>query len=94
MSRKWFAVGISGGLFLLWIGILTYGFSLRLPFFLDDMVHFRWLEWNGISGIWSSARLLGYYRPLPFTIWKMIFAYNRGGTTQSYRTLSMLPCTC
>ena len=79
MSRKWFAVGISGGLFLLWIGILTYGFSLRLPFFLDDMVHFRWLEWNGISGIWSSARLLGYYRPLPFTIWKMIFAYNRGG---------------
>lgn len=93
MSRKWFAAGISGGSFVLWIGILTYGFSLRLPFFLDDMVHFRWLEWHGIPEIWSSSRLLGYYRPLPFTVWK-ILSFIGGGTTRLRCTPSISPSTC
>ncbi len=54
------------------VGVLAYGFSLRLPFFLDDAVHFRWLEWQSLAGMWSSARLIGYYRPLPFTLWKVL----------------------
>lgn len=70
-KKKW-AAGIAGALFLLCVGAFTYGFSLRLPFFLDDMVHFRWLEWHSIREIWSSSRLLGYYRPLPFTLWKIL----------------------
>jgi hypothetical protein len=59
-------------LLLAFVGTWVYGFSLRLPFFLDDMVHFRWLQWRGLATIWSSARFLGYYRPLPFTIWKVL----------------------
>lgn len=54
------------------VGFLAYGFSLGLPFFLDDAVHFRWLEWQTLASMWSSARLIGYYRPLPFTVWKAL----------------------
>ena len=61
---------------LLAIGILTYGFSLRLPLFLDDMPHFRWLQWQTLTGILRSSRglgHLGYYRPLPFLLWKALW---------------------
>ncbi|HHX63373.1 MAG TPA: hypothetical protein GX702_00620, partial [Chloroflexi bacterium] len=57
---------------LLLIGALTYGFVLRLPFFSDDMPHYRWLEGQNMASIWSSARGMGYYRPLPFTLWRVL----------------------
>jgi hypothetical protein len=63
---------------LVLLGWLAYGFSLRLPFFADDMVHFRWLAWHDFGGIWSSARLLGYYRPVVFTVWKVLWLLQGG----------------
>jgi hypothetical protein len=55
---------------LILIGALTYGFSLRLPFFADDLSHYPWLEGRGVATIWRSARDLGYYRPLLLTVWQ------------------------
>ncbi len=61
-------------LIFLTVGGLAYGFSLRLPFFLDDMAHFRWLQGQSWSDILTSARKIGYYRPLPFLLWKTLWS--------------------
>ncbi len=76
MTRSWtsklsHALALSS---ILAVGLLTYGFTLRLPLFLDDMVHFRWLQWQTVDGILWSSRGLGYYRPLPFLIWKLLWS--------------------
>lgn len=54
-----------------WVLIL-YGDSPSLPLFFDDTIHFRWLDWHSFSGIWRTAEALGYYRPVIFTIWKIM----------------------
>jgi hypothetical protein len=58
---------------LLFAGIATYGFAIGLPLFGDDLVHFRWLQRHDLQGIWSTSRQLGYYRPIPFTVWKALW---------------------
>lgn len=75
---KRFALSCVGLLSLFLVGMVAYGFVLWLPFFSDDMVHFRWLEWHNLLRIWGKAYSLGYYRPLPFTIWKILY-YIQGG---------------
>lgn len=73
MTRVRPRIAVGGGLLLLTlIGLWAYGFSLQLPFFLDDIEHFRWLEWHSLPSVWRSARPFGYYRPLPFTLWKLL----------------------
>ncbi len=59
---------------LLLVGAITYGFVLRLPFFSDDLIMLRWLDWHTLPGIWSTSRGIGYFRPLPFSIWKVLAA--------------------
>jgi len=44
MPRRRFYIAPLIALSLATIGGLTYGFSLRLPLFSDDIPHFRWLE--------------------------------------------------
>lgn len=61
-------------LVLLAVGGLTYGFSLRLPLFSDDIPHFHWLQSHNVLEILSSSRGLGYYRPLPFLVWKALWS--------------------
>ncbi len=51
---------------------VAYGFSLRMPLFLDDIPHFRWMEGQTWLGILTSSRGIGYYRPLPFLVWKLL----------------------
>jgi hypothetical protein len=52
--------------------LILYGFSFNLSFFFDDMTHFRWLSSHSLGDVWSNAQTPGYYRPLPFTIWKIL----------------------
>lgn len=67
---------IALGLVMIW-GV-TYGFSLRLPLFSNDIPHFRWLEGQTWLGILVSSRGIGYYRPLPFLIWKLLQSLQGG----------------
>lgn len=63
-------------LFALWcfgLTLLTYGSALRLPFFFDDFVHIPFVDAHGLAEIWQTAGRLAYYRPLPFTIWKVMY---------------------
>ena len=61
-----------GGWCLLLTGLL-YGTALRLPFFFDDFVHLPYVDANSLAEIWQSAGKLAYYRPLPFTVWKVLY---------------------
>ena len=71
-KRRTIVTVAAGVAVLLAMGLLTYGFSLRLPFFSDDMAHARFLQSTDLSGLWRTAWGLGYYRPLPATIWKAL----------------------
>lgn len=51
--------------------LLLYREALQLPFFFDDMIHLRWLDWHSLSSIWTTAEGLGYYRPLTMSVWKI-----------------------
>jgi len=57
---------------ILVLGWLAYGFSLHLPFFWDDLLHFRWLEGSSLPQVWRAPQVFSHYRPLPFTIWKLL----------------------
>jgi hypothetical protein len=62
--------------------MLLYGDALQLPFFFDDMIHLRWLDWHSLSTIWTTGEGLGYYRPLTMSVWKighLILGYNDPG---------------
>lgn len=69
-DRTWFwALTISlfafGGTFFL------YWEALSLPFFFDDMIHLRWLDWHPLAAVWTTAEGLGYYRPLTMSFWEI-----------------------
>jgi hypothetical protein len=51
--------------------LLLYHEAPALPFFFDDMIHLRWLDWHSLPSIWNTAEGLGYYRPLTMTVWKV-----------------------
>jgi len=59
------------GITLLGWGAFAYGDSLSLPYFFDDAVHFRWLEAYSLADFWIGKAPTGYYRPMPFTLWKL-----------------------
>jgi hypothetical protein len=64
-------------LYIAWcagVTLLAYGSALTLPFFFDDFVHIPFVDAHSLSEIWGTAGQLTYYRPLPFTIWKLMFA--------------------
>lgn len=63
----------------LWIAVLLYGYTIRLPFFLDDGPNF-WLVENldGVSQ-WGGSSAFPYYRPVAFSLWKFshtLFGYH------------------
>ncbi len=51
--------------------LFLYREALGLPFFFDDMIHLRWLDWHSLPAVWTTAEGLGYYRPLTMSFWKI-----------------------
>ena len=51
--------------------VLLYGYTIRLPFFLDDGPNFHFVR--HIDGLeqWAGSAAFDYYRPLPFSVWKL-----------------------
>ncbi len=63
-------------LFVCWCLALTwfaYGTAIQLPFFFDDFVHLPFVDAFSLSEIWQTSGGLAYYRPLPFTIWELMY---------------------
>ncbi len=50
--------------------VLLYGYTVRMPFFLDDGPNF-WLVQDIHNGDhWDGSRAFPFYRPLTFSLWK------------------------
>ncbi|NLD73503.1 MAG: hypothetical protein GX649_12400 [Chloroflexi bacterium] len=71
-SRRSWLLPLAAGTMLVAVLGLAYGYTLGLPLFLDDLVHFRWLEGRSLLDVWRSAEIIGYYRPLTFTLWQVL----------------------
>lgn len=59
-------------------GLLVYGYAVNLPYRIDDFVHLRWLNERTLAEVWQSAAGLSYYRPMPFTVWKVVYWLSGG----------------
>ena len=68
-ARLRITVGIGEIILLLALNLFLYADTIRLPFYSDDPVDMRWVERSTLPDIWTSAAGVGYYRPLPFTVW-------------------------
>lgn len=64
-------------LFIIWCAAITlfaYSLALRLPLFFDDLVHLPFVDKYSLVEMWQTAGGLAYYRPLPFTVWEIMYA--------------------
>jgi hypothetical protein len=58
------------------VALLLYGYSVRLPFFIDDGLHFAMIKDYpaafGVPGVrfWGGAISFPYYRPFVFSVWE------------------------
>ena len=76
-GTQW-AVALAAAALLCMLGMHTYGFSLSLPLFSDDVLFVRWIDAHKLSEIWTSAPGYSYYRPLALTIWKVLALIQHG----------------
>jgi hypothetical protein len=68
--------GVASGLIIFVVGLVAYGYAILLPYHIDDFIQLRWVTTHTLAEIWTSAAGLSYLRPLPFTLWKMVYWLN------------------
>jgi hypothetical protein len=54
------------------ITVALYARTLPLPFYSDDLVQVPWLRQVPWTDLWTQVTPYGYYRPLAFTLWRML----------------------
>ncbi len=70
MSRwRWLWIGTSAGL-----ALILYGRGLGLPFYMDDLMAIPLVHKLSWGELWSGSYVLGTYRPLSYSIWKLFAA--------------------
>lgn len=60
---------------LLAASVLTatlYGRAIGLPFYSDDLLQVLWVRATSLPDFWRSVGPYGDYRPLHFTLWKLL----------------------
>lgn len=62
----------------LWVAVALYGYSITLPFFLDDGPHFLILRQTDGLAHWGDFPAFPFYRPLVFSLWKAYGSLNGG----------------
>lgn len=72
------------------LALALYGSTLSLPFFWDDVPHFQYLHHRSISQIWLDASITPYYRPLTFSLWRLLQLAVSPTNTASYHALNVL----
>jgi hypothetical protein len=93
-ARSLWRGGALGTLFLALLALIgtlyLYGKAMNLPFFFDDMIHLRWLDWHSLGQVWTTAEGLGYYRPLTMSFWKVGHLLMGRYDPRVFHTLSLL----
>ena len=52
--------------------LIVYGSAVDLPFMADDFFHLPYVDAHSIAQMWQTADGLYYFRPLSFTLWKLM----------------------
>ncbi|RPJ01854.1 MAG: hypothetical protein EHM39_02720, partial [Chloroflexi bacterium] len=72
------------------IAVLLYGYTVRLPFFLDDGPN-MWLVQDIQQGDhWDGSKAFPFYRPLTFSLWKFIVTLMGGYEPSILHLISVL----
>lgn len=58
------------------LALAIYGYSVSLPYFLDDGPHFQILEQTDGLRHWGDFPPFPFYRPVAFTLWKLLGTDN------------------
>jgi hypothetical protein len=70
--------------------IACYGFSLRLPFYFDDLPKFSWLGGHDLLDIWTTSSENDYYRPLGVTTYELGLLLPKGVQQVVLHALNLL----
>jgi hypothetical protein len=72
------------------VAVLLYGYTIRLPFFLDDGPNF-WLVQDIHHGDhWDGSHAFPFYRPLTFSLWKFTVTLVGGYEPSIFHLLNVL----
>ena len=52
---------------------LSYGSAVSLPFYSDDLLQVPWVEATPLLHFWNQLGPYGDYRPLHFTLWRLLY---------------------
>ncbi len=69
--QRWLGLGLIG-----WCGLvvmLSYSAVLRLPLISDDWHQLPYAASRTVTEIWQGATGPAYYRPVAFTVWKVLY---------------------
>lgn len=55
------------------ITLLLYTPALSLPFYSDDLLQVQWVKTTPLMDLWRTASPYGDYRPLHFTLWRLVY---------------------
>jgi hypothetical protein len=71
--------------------LATHSYTLSLPFIWDDVLHYEWLDRVSLVEVWQRPlEGLNYFRPLPFTIWKLIWLQLGDHTPALYHGINVV----
>lgn len=85
-GHKWAAVSENAWQLLLllcplFLTFLLYWPTLSQPYFWDDVPHFDFATTRTFLQLWTDVRGLSYYRPLTFSLYKILFEVLPPGKT-------------
>ncbi len=83
MVKTWFLAVLP-----LLAAIVLYGYTVRVPFYLDDLPNFQIVaEGDGLQQ-WDGDPAFPYYRPMTFSVWKLL--YNHISHPAFYHWINVL----
>ncbi|MBP7590268.1 MAG: hypothetical protein KBA85_01600 [Chloroflexi bacterium] len=72
------------------VAVWLYGRTLPLPYFWDDFPHYNFATAKSFVAIWTDVTGAPYYRPIIFTLYKILFGLLPPGQTAVPHLLVLL----
>ena len=72
------------------LALALYWPTLSQPYFWDDLPRFQWATERSWLQIWTSVIGLSYFRPVTFTLYKLLFGALPPGVTTPAHLLMLL----
>ncbi|MFQ5407244.1 MAG: hypothetical protein ACE5FI_02335 [Anaerolineales bacterium] len=72
------------------LALALYWRVLGLPFFWDDVPNFNFLAGRTLVELWTSAAGFPYYRPLGFTVWRIVQLTFGATNTPAHHAVNLI----